>query len=335
MKHALAYLLYGAEYRIREGIPPIRKRWERGAYPYCGRKSLPDQEAGALFRSRLEENTPFCAGRFGFFELSAMRNFYFAKAGNYQKILESLKNCAGVFPPMEQTGEEFLELMKNSLGEMDFLLCSGEPFENYFAGQFGKKSLVWVPNLRLACPWFFEQPWSEALEGQKVLIVNPFAKTIRSQYQHREKLFSGTRILPEFTLLTYRSMFTIGEFQDPAFPDFFTVLEHQFEEISRLDFEVALLGCGAYGFPLAAMITSRLKRTAIHMGGVLQLLFGILGARWDGSRFPGQGPNPGIRPYINEYWTYPSREETPEAAAGVEYGHYWKSGKSEERKENG
>ena len=324
MKHSLAYLLYGAENRIRNGIQPIRRRWGAASYPYCARKGLRGREANTLIYRMLREDSPFFVGRFGFFELSAMRNFYFERQENYPQILESLKNCAGVFPPTRETGECFLSMMQEALAETDFLLCSGEPFENYFAKRFGKKSMYWVPNIGLASPWLFDPPWSGALKGKRVLVVNPFSQTISSQYARREKLFPKTEILPEFELITYRSMFTIGEYRDPDFPDFFTALEHQFREISALDFDIALLGCGAYGFPLAAMIRGRLGKSAFHMGGVLQLLFGILGARWDGSRFPEEGPNKSIKPYINEYWTYPSAEETPEAAGGVEYGPYWK-----------
>ena len=45
----------------------------------------------------------------------------------------------------------------------------------------------------------------------------------------------------------------------------------------KFDFDVALIGCGAYGFPLAAKLKTAGKQ-AIHLGGVLQALFGIKGA---------------------------------------------------------
>ena len=81
-------------------------------------------------------------------------------------------------------------------------------------------------------------------------------------------------------------------------------------EISRKDFDVALIGCGAYGFPLAAYV-KRLGKQAIHVGGPLQLYFGIKGKRWD---------NSGL---YNEYWISPSDNERPKNLNKVEGGCYW------------
>ena len=50
-------------------------------------------------------------------------------------------------------------------------------------------------------------------------------------------------------------------------------------EIDKHDYEVCLIGCGAYGLPLAAHVKKQGKK-AIHIGGALQLLFGIMGKRW-------------------------------------------------------
>ena len=59
---------------------------------------------------------------------------------------------------------------------------------------------------------------------------------------------------------------------------------------------------------------------------VLQILFGIMGKRWDGT-----GPNSttqrmreDIARYYNKYWTYPKQCETPDSAKKVEYGPYWR-----------
>lgn len=43
------------------------------------------------------------------------------------------------------------------------------------------------------------------------------------------------------------------------------------QDISKIEFDVCLLGCGAYGMPLAAYIKEKLQKTAIHIGGSLQL----------------------------------------------------------------
>ena len=75
-----------------------------------------------------------------------------------------------------------------------------------------------------------------------------------------------------------------------------------------------VLGCGAYGMPLGAAI-KRAGRQAIHLGGSLQLLFGIRGRRWDAL--------PSFQPLFNHDWVRPSAEETPQRAEAVDAGCYW------------
>ncbi len=54
---------------------------------------------------------------------------------------------------------------------------------------------------------------------------------------------------------------------------------------------------------------------AVHLGGDLQLMFGILGKRWEN--------NERIIDLRNDHWVYPSKDETPEEAIRVENGCYW------------
>ena len=56
------------------------------------------------------------------------------------------------------------------------------------------------------------------------------------------------------------------------------------KEIDKIDFDIAILGCGAYGYPLASYIKS-IGKKAIHIGGATQLIFGIKGKRWEKASF--------------------------------------------------
>lgn len=83
-------------------------------------------------------------------------------------------------------------------------------------------------------------------------------------------------------------------------------------KIDSINYDICLIGCGAYGFPLAAYI-KRQGKQAIHVGGALQLLFGIKGRRWDEM----------YQNVYNEYWVRPSKNETPQTSGNVEGGCYW------------
>lgn len=55
----------------------------------------------------------------------------------------------------------------------------------------------------------------------------------------------------------------------------------------------------------------RMGKKAVHIGGSLQLYFGIKGKRWDNSNL------------YNEYWISPFAEERPQNLSKVEEGCYW------------
>ena len=85
-------------------------------------------------------------------------------------------------------------------------------------------------------------------------------------------------------------------------------------DIKQIDFDIAIVGCGAYGLPLAAKI-KEIGKQAIHLAGATQILFGIRGARWD--------VRPEMQKYFNEYWIRPSDSERPKDAQSVEGACYW------------
>ena len=52
-------------------------------------------------------------------------------------------------------------------------------------------------------------------------------------------------------------------------------------DISKLDFDIALVSCGGYGAPLSYYIKKELNKSVIYVGGGIQLLFGVMGKRWE------------------------------------------------------
>lgn len=68
------------------------------------------------------------------------------------------------------------------------------------------------------------------------------------------------------------------------------------------DYEVAIIGAGAYGLPLAAHARDT-GHVAIQMSGATQLLFGIKGRRWD--------THPQISKLYNPAWVRPAPPNSP------------------------
>ena len=147
-----------------------------------------------------------------------------------------------------------------------------------------------------------------------MVVVHPFAGTIAKQYREaRTHLFKNPAVLPEFELRTVRAVQSLAG-AATGFKDWFDAMEYMQREIACEDFDVALIGAGAYGLPLAAYVKS-LGKIAIHLGGPTQLLFGIKGKRWDHIRTASR--------MYNRYWVRPAPEEIPPGAGKVEGGCYW------------
>ena len=89
-------------------------------------------------------------------------------------------------------------------------------------------------------------------------------------------------------------------------------------DIENIDFDIALLGCGGYGLPLCNFIKTKLHKSAIYVGGGLQLLFGVMGGRWKNIEM--------WKNIIQENDTkfvYPSGNEICNNFKSIENGCYW------------
>lgn len=144
------------------------------------------------------------------------------------------------------------------------------------------------------------------LDGKRVLIVSPFEKEIRTQLQIKDKLFTRPNArfdvnklkYPTFEKVEYINTFlTTNGFETPH-DDFMQTVECYREQLLKKDFDIALVFCGAYTYPICDIVYNELSKSAIHLGGIGQLLFGIKG----GSRFVT------FEDITNEHWIYPMSE---------------------------
>ena len=280
---------------------------------YNGKKLLTMEESNKFIGDAIERGEPFMSGRYGSVEMSAVwrvRDDYkgFITPVDKDKTLRNLIENAGFFPEDKKFLIKFSELMRWSASQVNLIGIWFNPMEEYTLRKYGQNPEY--TNLHCLDPFFADSPWSAKLEGKNVVVIHPFAKSIIAQYSKRELLFPGKNILPEFNLRVVKAVQTIARTQDTRFNNWFEALDYMYNETMSKDFDVALIGCGAYGFPLAAKIKATGK-IAIHIGGTLQLLFGIKGRRWE---------KIGL---FNENWIRPFPEEIPENFKTVENGCYW------------
>lgn len=227
-----------------------------------------------------------------------------------KSAIHQIQNWSGFFPARVDMVEKFCELMVEDLPNVD-ILGSWLKEESFFTQELSSAKKVMLEDLE---PFFTSNPWTKALENKKVLVVHPFARTIKSQFERRERLFDND-LLPSFDLDVIQAVQSIAG-QETDFKDWFEALDSMKAQLAGKEFDVCILGCGAYGFPLASFV-KKMGKKAVHLGGVTQLLFGIKGARWEQYH---------VYPYanlFNEYWVRPGKEETPEKSNLVEDSCYW------------
>lgn len=275
----------------------------------------------------LEKKTPLMMGRLGASEHDAIvanilyqrrilkdQTFFYSRlcnnAGFFQKIQTQEQLCKDL--------NNFSHIYLSSLSECDVLgTWEGMlAFEKYLIDHYANKNIILTQMRVFGTNTQAYTPFTYAFKDTKVLVIHPFAKTIQMQYKIYDKLFANKRVLPSFHLKTFKAIQTAGGESDVRFQNWFEALDWISEEISKLEFDIALLGCGAYGFPLAARIKN-MGKIAIHFGGPLQLLFGIKGKRWEIEQ-----PQIG-KELFNQYWVYPNQEEKIKNSSKIENGCYW------------
>ncbi len=283
-------------------------------------KKFHSGEEGNIFISEaIKVGLPCMIARYGSIELKTMMDTTAVQLGLRKNIrdttIKPLCNNAGFFPDEKQMAWKYGLLMQDDSKNIDILAVWYVGMEPYAIRHFANNAKLIHPNALE--PYYYDNPWTKELEGKRVLVIHPLSETIENQYKVRDKLFENSNVLPNFTLITLKAVQSIGGKSD-KFSTWFDALKWMENEIDKIDFDVALIGCGAYGFNLASYVKSKGK-VAIHIGGALQLLFGIKGGRW--TRHPKVYSK--LHKMFNEYWVFPSKEDIPEAASSVENSCYW------------
>lgn len=324
-------ILKGARKLYRAIVQPEFPRW---GWPKEGER----ESTNNLLFNLLSSDKPCFIGRMGTVEGAIVLNkMTLTKPWSLQRI----KGCINYITdetrmPWWDCGLPFEQLQRNAgffTNHGDVSISDAERFANLYLhyiplmdvlGRFSYNNKFFPFNpqckhvqLESLYPFFVQRPWMKALENKNVLVIHPFKQTIERQYERRHLLFKNPNCLPQFNLTVLKAVQSAAGEKTP-FKDWFEALEYMKSEISRTNFDIAILGCGAYSLPLAGYIKEELNKKAIHIGGGTQLLFGIKGQRWirdyDQSCY---------RDMFNEYWVFPDETERPKNAKYIEGACYW------------
>ena len=163
------------------------------------------------------------------------------------------------------------------------------------------------------------KPWTHYLMEKKILIIHPFVESFQKQFDNDFQIFNDENkriFLKNQEFIFYKPYQTIAG--NHIHDNWFQTFSIMCTDIKNIDFDIALLGCGGYGLPLCDFIKMKLNKSAIYIGGGLQLLFGVMGKRWENIEMWKK-----IISENNSKFIKPSKEECCLNLNTIEDGCYW------------
>ena len=259
---------------------------------------------------------PFFIGRNGSTELEALTR------GFSQHMADKLQQYSGVFPATEATFEAWKKDYIYSMGFMDGAAAGWFPPLAFAENNLLERACpgIWRTPLRSLEPYYVDphRQWSRLLAGKKVVVVSSFAQSIERQLKKRERIWP-CGLLPEAEWHMVRTYFpneiSMGDETGwKGLANWEEAADSIVREVLKTGASIALIGCGGLGMCIGA----RLRRagvSSILLGGAVQVLFGIKGARWT--------KHDVISGLWNSDWVYPLDVETPRGAKKIEGACYW------------
>ena len=150
------------------------------------------------------------------------------------------------------------------------------------------------------------------IKDKKVLIISSFDGLIKKQFESGNvyKIYNKFPQIKKLETLKFPYCFL----NNGPDKNYFETLDKIYNQIKEIDFDIALLGCGAYGHMLTHKIHKELNKDAIYVGGYIQTLFGIKNTRNDEHKDL----------VTNQYWiTEIPDEYKPSNYQLIENGCYW------------
>ena len=283
---------------------------------YVQTRMLGPKATNDFILEKVKINQPFFVSRFGGVEGKIVNSIILKRD---QEIEENLRHQArinaGINPPNRLTIKKFATEALCAAFKVDLMAIWNYPAQSELASYVSCQKYTYLNNIepfRLYKDetWY---PWTRGLEGFNILIIHPFVSTIQNQLDKLTQIDTITQLWSgDYNFQLYKPAVTFGgENQSLKWVD---ELSRMKREIASIEFDIALIGAGAYGMPLGGFICD-IGKKAIHLGGSLQLLFGIIGARWERQE--------NYAEMMGSGWVRPSQDEIPKLHHRIDKSSYW------------
>lgn len=272
----------------------------------------------SILKQSVESDTPISIVRAGSAECSVIynhkfKNIYVKNPKNFIDIQNRLSFEAGVYASDIKSLDKWCELYLDAMASADYA-CACTFLLNDKFNEENKIYSYLQKNNRLKVKLYYNKiydyisgykldkdSWHYQLNNKKVLVISNAEQTFRHQADIYHKMWPGIKFNKfHFVKIPFDGI--LNGTNDNIEWDL--KLEKAKTEISNLDFDIALIGCGGLGLILSSFIKRNIKKTSIYLGSGLFHYFGIKFTRQE-SKLKGDSY------YNNPYSTYVFDEETP------------------------
>jgi len=259
---------------------------------------LSPENGNEAISSILESGKPAAIGKIGSTEIAATR-IYLGYTGETHDKWKRMKRTSdipqyrgGIFPDTDEIYEKFGQIYYDALLNMDYFALWYNYGESKIIHSLGQKPII-SHSLESLNPYAFGEPWSRHFKGRKILVILPFKNTVESQLLKRDKIWKNPDTLPEakYQIMKIPQNAYV---EKPWFNDWVETFHFLKDQIHKYEFDIAVIGAGAWSIPLAVEV-KKMGKIGIHMGGSTQVLFGITGGRWQETG--------SLDHFYNENWT--------------------------------
>lgn len=264
---------------------------------------------------KLKSNQPFSCVRLGNSEYNLIENIMNGRCIPDQWI--NFTHAIGIFPHTNEfCRDTYYPKIGESLQNADAIGHPGVSSKSFFEKfeQLYLVNKVCYTECRFLDPIYllnYSDPWTKYLKGKKVLVINSSASSIEKQWDNIDNIWGDKRelICPFELVDVIRSPFAPSVcggdifYGNKKINDFIECSDMICDFIDDADFDIALIGAGAFAPVLASHIKSK-KKSVITTCGATQLFFGVKGKRWTKSL----GEH---RKIINDDWIFPVEEDIP------------------------
>ena len=325
------YHLHQNDYRTYDRTSVIPSPYLAIEKNFCNKKSTSFDHENKLFlkwlESRISSKSNFLVTRIPGIEL-ILSHFMFVNANKteddgqlYEHLMPTMKNNAGI--KLETKSSALSYAKKQFMALKSSHLClKWDHRDRVYSGIIKEQNGI-LKRLKCDTNWahvldIFNyinyQPWTTSLKRRRILIISPFVETFKKQLPHLREIYQ-TDLFPECSFIFLKPPQTNGQNQSREFDQELTEFIEEIRSVVD-QFDIALCSCGGYG-NLVCHEIYKIGKSAIYVGGVLQMYFGVLGNRWI------EETPEIVKLYSNKYWCRPSCRDKPLDFEKIENGCYW------------